>query len=206
MVLALYALKVRVVGHFSTINTWESLALNYGLDFVRNDDPNSESVIIWLQKQKVDVVISLVGHIMKKDLIQTPNLGIINKHASVLPSCKGLFPFFWAKVKDVPTGVSFHLIDEEIDGGKLLLQKIHPEAKVDQSYSMLRFYVDMFLMYPFMIERAIQALVNKKFCQPASNVSDSYFGLPSRSDYVAFASKGYKVARLSDLFYKTPSK
>ena len=61
--------------------------------------------------------------ILKKKLIKSVKKGIINKHASILPNSRGLLPFFWNVINNKEQGVTYHVISEKIDSGKMLLQK-----------------------------------------------------------------------------------
>ena len=58
-----------------------------------------------------------------KKIIKNVNKGIINKHASILPTSRGLWPFFWNVINENKQGVSYHVISNKIDSGKMLLQK-----------------------------------------------------------------------------------
>ena len=53
-----------------------------------------------------------------------PKLGTFNLHASLLPKYRGAAPINWALINgEKETGVTTFLINEEIDTGKILLQK-----------------------------------------------------------------------------------
>lgn len=47
----------------------------------------------------------------------------INLHISYLPWNKGADPNFWSFVNNTPKGVTIHCLDENIDTGKIILQK-----------------------------------------------------------------------------------
>jgi len=72
-----------------------------------------------------DWVISFgYRHILKKDFISRFQRKIINLHISYLPYNRGCDPNIWSFVEDTPKGVTIHLMDEGIDTGDILLQKI----------------------------------------------------------------------------------
>ena len=56
-------------------------------------------------------------------LLEIPKVGFLNTHPSLLPYCRGKHPNFWAIVNSEPFGVTFHLIDTEIDTGPILFQE-----------------------------------------------------------------------------------
>lgn len=192
VILGLYAIKTRLMQLCSNTPTWRRLTAKGGLALRTANTPNDLAVAQWIKDNKIDVVIITVGQVLKKEIINAPRIGIINKHAAMLPSCKGLFPFFWAQVHGLPIGTTFHQVEEKIDAGKILAQK---EYSRDQS--MLRFYTQVFHDFPELASRAVERLVRGEYQQPRADVSPSYYGLPTREDF-----KRYKVqvARWSDLF------
>ena len=108
------------------------------------------------------------------------NKGIINKHASILPTSRGLWPFFWNVINENKQGVSYHVISNKIDSGKMLLQKHLIKKKV----SMIGYYLSIFNDYPFDIYSSLQILYNikKKKLINKGNVS-SYNSLPNKKDF-----------------------
>ena len=78
-----------------------------------------------LQKNKVDLLI-VAGFriILKKEFLETPRLGVINLHPSLLPKFRGGSPLNWQIIKgEKNMGVSFIKMNEKIDGGEILLKK-----------------------------------------------------------------------------------
>jgi len=60
------------------------------------------------------------ARILKKPVIDLFSTGIINGHTAKLPECRGLAAPKWAVLRNIPQMVTFHLIDENIDEGRLL--------------------------------------------------------------------------------------
>jgi methionyl-tRNA formyltransferase len=72
-----------------------------------------------------DLVVSYgYRHILPEIIIQSSSAPIINLHASYLPWNRGAYPNFWAHYDQTPSGVSIHLIDEGIDTGPIIYQKM----------------------------------------------------------------------------------
>lgn len=63
-------------------------------------------------------------HIIKKDIINAVSGRIINLHISYLPWNRGASPNYWSFVDDTPKGVTIHYIDEGIDTGDIIAQKL----------------------------------------------------------------------------------
>ncbi|MBQ8635225.1 methionyl-tRNA formyltransferase [bacterium] len=60
----------------------------------------------------------------KKPIIELPKIGTINCHPSLLPRYRGPNPYMRVIMNgEKETGVSFHLMDENLDTGPVLLQK-----------------------------------------------------------------------------------
>ena len=72
-----------------------------------------------------DLVVSFgYRHIISKTSIESANCPILNLHISLLPFNRGAHPNFWSFYDDTPKGVSIHLLDEGIDTGPIVYQKI----------------------------------------------------------------------------------
>ena len=78
-----------------------------------------------IEKVDYDLIICF-GY---REIIDVPTLGkikcpIINLHISYLPYNRGSHPNFWSFFDKTPSGVTIHLIDEGIDTGPIIYQKI----------------------------------------------------------------------------------
>ena len=92
--------------------------------------------------ENYDLVISYgYRYILSKQQLEKCLQEPINLHTSYLPWNRGAHPNFWAFYDNTPHGVSIHLIDEGIDTGKILLQKLvkfNKEISFYDSYKQLR--------------------------------------------------------------------
>jgi methionyl-tRNA formyltransferase len=61
---------------------------------------------------------------IRKELIQTAQIPIINLHISYLPWNKGAHPNFWAFWDNTPSGVTIHEIDQNFDTGPIIFQEM----------------------------------------------------------------------------------
>lgn len=177
--------------------SFHQLAKKYKLQYFNCETPNSLEVIKWIKDNKVDIVISQTSFILNSLTIDAPKLGIINKHAAVLPSNKGLFPYFWARKNNTPQGISYHLMVKEIDEGPLLHQVLYPNDR--DSGSMINFYRYVFKNFPKDIDKAISACINKNYKKSLIPVRSSYYGLPSRKDVRDFRNNGGYIIKWIDI-------
>ena len=70
------------------------------------------------------LVVADYGQILPAGLLDTPRLGAINVHASLLPELRGAAPAIWAVARGLRhTGVTTMLMDPGLDTGPILLQR-----------------------------------------------------------------------------------
>jgi phosphoribosylglycinamide formyltransferase-1 len=91
-----------------------------------------------IKKHNLDLGIILGARILKENIIDSFNLGVLNLHPGLLPENRGLDNQKWAILKEIKQGVTAHLIDKYIDKGKVILRK---EVDVYEDDSL----VDIFL-------------------------------------------------------------
>lgn len=82
-----------------------------------------------------DFIISFgYTYIITPDIIEYFGQKIINIHISYLPYGRGRHPVFWSFIDNYPKGVSIHLIDEGLDTGDILLQKLVSYKKNEDTF------------------------------------------------------------------------
>jgi methionyl-tRNA formyltransferase len=71
------------------------------------------------------------------DAIETPRLGIVNGHPSLLPRYRGPFPIAWAvRNGETEIGLTYHLMDATFDTGNVLAQMAIPLSADDTDESL----------------------------------------------------------------------
>ena len=92
-----------------------------------------------LEGQRPDVaVVAAYGRILPKDALETPRLGCLNVHASLLPALRGAAPAQWAIARGArETGVTIMQMDEGLDTGDIRLQRALPIAPDETGESLL---------------------------------------------------------------------
>ena len=72
-----------------------------------------------------DIIISYgYRNIIDKEVVDHFYGRILNLHVSFLPWNKGVFPNIWSIIDDTPKGVTIHMVDEGIDTGDIIFQRI----------------------------------------------------------------------------------
>ncbi|MEP6744900.1 MAG: methionyl-tRNA formyltransferase, partial [Gemmatimonadota bacterium] len=99
-----------------------TVALKARLDVVQPDRPVGDVFRRALEHAKPDVgVVVAYGHILKRDILDVPRLGMINVHASILPRLRGAAPIQRAILNgEETTGVSIMQMEAGLDSGPVL--------------------------------------------------------------------------------------
>ena len=103
----------------------ELTAKNNSIEYIREKDINSGTVVQRIKNIKPDLLITAhFQKLLKKELINIPSIGCLNLHPSLLPMYRGMSPQHWPIINgDKKTGITVHFIDEGIDTGKIVLQR-----------------------------------------------------------------------------------
>ncbi|WP_442781014.1 methionyl-tRNA formyltransferase [Alteromonas sp. a30] len=173
-VIAVYSQPDRPAGRGKKLKASEvkQLALEndipvYQPTSLKNDSAQSE-----LAALDADIMVVVAyGLILPKAVLETPKLGCLNVHGSLLPKWRGAAPIqrsIWAG--DDETGVTIMQMDEGLDTGDMLLKKSIPIEATDTSAS----------LYHKLAEIGPQALVetlnnlNKLTPEPQNNELATY--------------------------------
>lgn len=194
--LATYAITVRVAGLLHRRPTdLADLCGQSGIPLRHAEHASASKIANWVKAERIDIVVIMVGDIVKPELIEAPRLGVINKHAALLPAHRGLFPYVHAKIAGTRQGVSFHRVTVAIDRGELLAT-----AAIDppEDATLLSFYRAVFDRYSTMICEAIANLASGQKVEPIYPGVGSYHSLPTRAELRAFHAKGGRVAAWKD--------
>jgi methionyl-tRNA formyltransferase len=86
---------------------------------VRQPEKLSDEERVWLAAQRADVALVMAyGHILSQEIIDTPRLGSLNLHASLLPKYRGASPIQTAVAcGEIETGVALMRIVKKLDAG-----------------------------------------------------------------------------------------
>jgi len=92
-----------------------------GIASVEVDSINSDEAIRLMREHKIDLYVYAGAGILKKNLIDSASMGILNAHMGLLPPYRGMNVAEWAAWNRDPVGCSVHLIDAGIDTGGILI-------------------------------------------------------------------------------------
>lgn len=114
-----YKSKVRIGPKDLYLTHPRDIAECHGIDY-RVVVHNSEETSKIVKDLDLDVGIILGARILKPIAFSNFNIGVINMHPGILPENRGLDNLKWAILKNIPQGVTAHLIDKYIDRGYLI--------------------------------------------------------------------------------------
>ena len=85
---------------------------------------NSQVLDILKELRPQVIVVAAYGMLLPKDILELPEYGCINVHASLLPELRGAAPINWAIIRgNDKTGVTTMLMAEGLDTGDMLLKE-----------------------------------------------------------------------------------
>ena len=100
----------------------KEVALESGLPVFQPENFREEATVEQLRALKPDVVaVVAYGRILPQSVLDVPQYGCINIHASVLPSYRGSAPYQWAVLDGLTeTGVTAMYLCREMDAGDII--------------------------------------------------------------------------------------
>lgn len=99
-------------------------ALDLGLPVIEVEDLKSDSFHNQLKEIAPDLLVVVAFRILPPEVLEIPQKGSVNLHASLLPKYRGAAPIHWAVINgEKETGCSIFFLDEQVDTGKIINQK-----------------------------------------------------------------------------------
>lgn len=182
-------------GNFPGTFSVEHILLKNKIKIFQLKNINSKESIQYLSSLKLDIIFSIAAsQIFKKDVLNIPKIGCFNIHTSKLPKNRGMMPNFWSLYNfesDSSSAVTIHKMNETLDDGEILLQKLFNLDPKETLDSLIRRTKKLSVL-AFL--EAIEILTKEKF---NFIVNDSKFAtyntFPTRDDIKKFKAKGYKL-------------
>lgn len=182
-------------GYFPGSFSVEHILLKNNIKIIEVKNINSKESLQYLRSLNLDIIFSIAAsQIFKKDVLSIPKTGCFNIHTSKLPKNRGMMPNFWSLYNfelERTSAVTIHKMNETLDDGEILLQKIFNLDPNEPLDSLIRrtkkLSVIVFL-------EAIEKLRKNNI---SYIVNDSkyatYNKFPTKDDVKRFRAKGYKL-------------
>ena len=152
----------------------KSLALEHQIPVFQPENFKSDEAKAQLAALNADLMIVVAyGLLLPLAVLNTPKLGCINVHGSLLPRWRGAAPIqraIWAG--DATTGVTIMQMDEGLDTGAMLSKRDIPILASDTSASLYDKLADL---GPTALLETVQAIANKTAqAQPQDDAHANY--------------------------------
>jgi len=114
-------------------------AAKLGIKFFVSANVNSDEFLASVSGYNCDIFVSMsFDQILRERFYSFPRLGTINCHAGKLPFYRGRNILNWALINDEKEfGITVHYIDEGVDTGDIILQRVYPISERDDYGSLL---------------------------------------------------------------------
>jgi methionyl-tRNA formyltransferase len=121
-------------------------------------DKIGEGLAELLKERRIDLnVVVSFGKILPSQIIETPPLGSVNLHASMLPKYRGPSPIEAAILKgDRKTGITLQKMARRMDSGDIILQKEIEMARTSTARDILQKTIDI---SPEFLVKGIQGFI-----------------------------------------------
>lgn len=115
------------------------LAREYGIPLLLHPNVNSDEFLEIAKRYEADLFVSMsFNQIFRRIFIDLPKYGTINCHAGKLPFYRGRNILNWALINDEKEfGITVHYVDEGIDTGDIILQRVYPITDEDDYGTLL---------------------------------------------------------------------
>ncbi len=117
----------------------KELSLELGIPVLQPENIRNPSLLDETRKLEPRlIVVAAYGKILPRSILNLPEMGCINIHASLLPRYRGAAPIHWAIAQgESITGVTTILMDEGMDTGPILLSREVPIDPGDTTGSLM---------------------------------------------------------------------
>jgi len=119
----------------------KTYALEQGLPVLQPEKMKDEAFQALLRSYNADLQVVVAFRMLPQSVWAMPRFGTFNVHAALLPQYRGAAPINWAIINgETETGVTTFFLDENIDTGRVIMQKrlaIGEEDNVEKVYDQL---------------------------------------------------------------------
>ncbi|HSL03801.1 MAG TPA: methionyl-tRNA formyltransferase [Nitrospiraceae bacterium] len=151
---------------------------------ITSPNVNSPTFVEYVKCLNIDlIVVFFFPQILKTALLQTPRLGVLNCHPSLLPRYGGPHPAFWMlKNGESVAGVTVHVMTEKIDAGDIIVQQ---ELIVGESENAGQLTQRQHHAAAALLTEAVNAMARGTLNPKPQNIAErTYFGKKKAADTV----------------------
>ena len=145
---------------------------------------NDPKFVEYVKGLNIDLIaVYFFSQILKPAILQTPRLGVINCHPSLLPRYGGPHPAFWMlKNGESVAGVTVHVMTEGIDTGAIVAQQELPIGENETNGQLTQ---RQHRAATTLLTEAVNAMAQGTIAPKPQNIAErSYFGKMKASDTI----------------------
>ena len=145
---------------------------------------NAPRFIEYVKGLNIDlIVVCIFPQILKAAILQTPRLGVINCHPSLLPRYAGPQPEFWMlKNGESVAGITVHVMTEKIDAGDIVAQQ---ELIIGENENTGQLLQRQYHAAATLLTEAVNAMAQGTIDLKPQDIADrSYFGKRKAADTI----------------------
>ena len=106
------------------LRRFDDVIRRYDLSVKTVGNFNSQEALVSMRQDQCDVALGLGTRILSQHVLETPRLGVLNAHSSLLPDYRGGTTEFWQLVSgEKRTGVTIHWMAPSVDEGPIFAQR-----------------------------------------------------------------------------------
>lgn len=148
----------------------------------------------FILKTEADIIITCAyGQIIPEIILEYPQCGCINVHASLLPKYRGGAPIHWCLINgEEKTGITIMYMDKEMDTGDIISQREYSIKKTDNVGTLHEILADMGASLLIETLPSIINKTNKRLKQ--NNDEASYaFNIKREDELLDFSLSGKEI-------------
>ncbi len=148
----------------------------------------------FILKTEADIIITCAyGQIIPESILEYPQCGCINVHASLLPKYRGGAPIHWCLINgEEKTGITIMYMDKEMDTGDIISQREYSIKKTDNVGTLHEILADMGASLLIETLPSIINKTNKRLKQ--NNDEASYaFNIKREDELLDFSLSGKEI-------------
>jgi methionyl-tRNA formyltransferase len=157
------------------VNSVDTFAKINQIDYSYLDTrKNLDLFIKKIQNLNPEFILSVnYRYIIPKEIFSLAKFSF-NIHGSLLPKYRGRTPHVWSIINgENESGITSHLIEEDVDTGDIILQKVIPIESQDTGYNLLKKFESE---YPVILIASINKLINGTMLTKQNNKIASFYG------------------------------
>jgi len=107
----------------ASVRDLERQCVRHGIPLVAVRNVNDDEAIEAVTGRGIDLLLNQSHFILRQGILKAPKIAVFNRHGAMLPKYRGRLAPFWQLLhRERAGGISYHVVDEEIDNGPIIVQ------------------------------------------------------------------------------------